>query len=78
MPKKMGVNARSVEAKTKKDDAKKGKAAAAEKEHEDKQWKEAGEGAKSKAQAKKEEQVVAGLQRAVVPKNAKHRPTTMT
>ena len=66
MPKKMGVNTRSVEAKTKKDDAKKGKAAAAEKEQEDRQWKEAGEGAKSKAQAKKEEQVLAGFQRAIL------------
>lgn len=62
MPKKIGVNTRSVEAKAKKDEVKKGKAAAAEKEQEDRQWKDAGEGAKSKAQAKKEEQVLTGFQ----------------
>lgn len=67
----MGVNTRSVEAKTKKDDAKKGKAAAAEKEQEDRQWKEAGEGARSKAQAKKEEQVLAGFRRAI-PRRTKN------
>lgn len=57
MPKKLGVNSRSVEAKTKKDEAKKGKVAAAEQEQEDRAWREAGEGAKTRAQAKKEEQV---------------------
>ena len=57
MPKKLGVNSRSVEAKTKKDEAKKGKVAAAQKEQEDRAWREAGEGAKTRAQAKKEEQV---------------------
>ena len=57
MPKKMGVNSRAVEAKAKKEETQKGKAAAAEKAQEDRAWKEAGDGAKSKAQAKKEEQV---------------------
>ena len=57
MPKKMGVNNRAVEAKVKKEETQKGKAAAAEKAQEDIAWQEAGEGAKSKAQAKKDEQV---------------------
>jgi hypothetical protein len=57
MPKKLGVNSKSVEAKTKKDEAKKGRVAAAEKEQEDRAWREAGEGTKTRAQAKKEEQV---------------------
>ena len=57
MPKKMGVNSRSVEAKAKKEETQKGKAAAADKAQEDTAWKEAGDGAKTKAQAKKEEQV---------------------
>ena len=57
MPKKLGVNSKSVEAKNKKEEAKKGKAAAVEREQEDRAWREAGEGAKTRAQAKKEEQV---------------------
>ncbi len=57
MPKKISSNPKAVEAKGKKEDAKKGKAAAAEREEEDRAWQEAGEGAKSKAQVKKDEQV---------------------
>lgn len=57
MPKKVGVNTKAVEAKAKKEETQKGKTAAAEKAQEDRAWKEAGEGSKTKAQAKKDEQV---------------------
>ena len=61
MPKKMGLNSKAVDAKAKKEETQKGKAAAAEKAQEDRAWKEAGDGAKSKAQAKKDEQVSGSL-----------------
>ena len=54
----MGTNPKAVEAKAKKEDVKKTKEAAAAKEQEDREWADAGEGAKSKAQAKKDEQVI--------------------
>lgn len=59
MPKKLGLNTKAEEAKAKKEEAKKGKEAAEQKQKEDQEWREAGEGAKTKAQAKKDEQVCA-------------------
>jgi hypothetical protein len=57
MPKKMGPNSKAVEAKAKKEDAKKSKQVAEERQKEEREWLDAGEGARTKAQAKKEEQV---------------------
>lgn len=57
MPKKLGMNSKAEEAKAKKEEAKKGKSAAEQKQKEDQEWRDAGEGAKTKAQAKKDEQV---------------------
>ena len=57
MPKKVGANPKAVEAKEKKENVKKTKEAAAAKEQEDREWADAGDGAKSKAQSKKDEQV---------------------
>lgn len=60
MPKK-GENSKAAEARAKKEEGKRAADAKQKAAADDREWAAAGEGAKSKAQAKKEEQVCSSL-----------------